>query len=200
MLESMTENPMATRAEASDVANAVIDGADAVMLSGETAIGDYPVRTVEFMSDIIEKTEQAHGDTVHHTVKTKSHTPAHVVCKSAWQASRDLEAEYIIAHTTSGFTAKNIAKYRPGTPVIGASHNRDVVRKLKLVWGIEPVYVPSPESVNEMIYNSVSNIYENGLVEAEDQLIMSAGVPPAVSGTTNMLQIRTTEDILEQDI
>ena len=200
MLESMTENPIATRAEASDVANAVIDGADAVMLSGETAVGKYPVRTVEFMSEIIKQTEEAHRDKVHHTVKTRSDTPTQVISKSAWQASRDLSTNYILAHTTSGSTARNIAKYRPETSVIGISHNLDSVRKLNVVWGVEPIHIQEPESVNDMIHNSVSKLFQINRIEADDQLIMSAGVPSGVSGNTNMLQIRKAGEVLDQDL
>lgn len=199
MLESMKENPMATRAEASDVANAVIDGADAVMLSGETAIGNHPVRSVEFMSEIIEQTEKVQQETVHHTVKTRSNSPTQVICKSAWQASRDLDTEYILAHTTSGSTARNIAKYRPETSVIGISHNRDVVRKLKLVWGVKPMHIQKPKSVSDMVHNSVSKIFEEDLVATDDELIMSAGVPSGVSGTTNMLQIREVDKVLNNE-
>ena len=198
MLESMTENPMATRAEASDVANAVIDGTDAVMLSGESAIGDYPVRAVEFMSEIIERTEKIHDSTVHHTVKDKSSDATQVICKNAWQAARDLDASYIMAHTTSGSTARNIAKYRPGTPIVGISHDKEVVRKMNLIWGVQPVHIEETQGVGEMVRTSVSKIYDEGWVDANDQLIISAGVPTGISGATNMLQIRKTVDVLEE--
>ncbi|MFB6115574.1 MAG: pyruvate kinase [Candidatus Nanohalobium sp.] len=197
MLESMTENPTATRAEISDVANAVLDGSDAVMLSGETAIGEYPVKTVKFMSDIVEETEQTLKGKVHHTVKEKPGTTREIICKNVWQAARDGDADYIVAHTSSGSTARNISKYRPETPIIAFADSEKVERQLKLAWGVRPYYEEFPDNVEGMLKASAKRMKSLNLASPETELVLSAGVPTSVTGTTNMMQIRTVESILE---
>jgi len=197
MLESMIENPMATRAETSDVANAVMDGTDAVMLSGETAVGDYPVETVDFMKKIINEVEDSKKDDIHHTVKQKSETVAEIISKNVWQSSKDLGTKLIVAHTSSGSTARNIAKYRPDRPIIAFTDRENVKRKLNLVWGVEPFYSSFSESVDEMIYGSVKTLYDKDIVTEKDSLVVTAGVPTAVSGTTNMMEIRNVGELLD---
>lgn len=196
MLDSMTENPTATRAEISDVANAVLDGTDAVMLSGETAIGDYPVRTVAFMSDIIEDAEKSMDGMVHHTVKDEPGSIREIICKNVWQASRDSEADYIVAHTSSGSTARNIAKFRPENPIITFTDSERVERQLQLTWGVEAYYEEFPEDVEGMVETTASRMQSLGYADKDDKIVLSAGVPTSVTGTTNMLQIRTVENIL----
>ncbi|MEF8880459.1 MAG: pyruvate kinase [Candidatus Nanohaloarchaea archaeon] len=197
MLESMTENPTATRAEISDVGNAVLDGTDAVMLSGETAIGDYPVKTVKLMSEIVREVETSMNGDIHHTVKKRPKTTRDIICKNVWQASRDKEADYIVAHTTSGSTARNISKYRPNSPVIGFTDTEITERQLQLVWGVEPYYQKTFETVDDMIRSSAERLEALNLVENEDILVLSAGIPASVTGTTNMMQIREVGEILE---
>lgn len=196
MLESMTENPTATRAEISDVGNAVLDGTDAVMLSGETAVGDYPVKTVKFMAEVVREVEQSMNGEIHHTVKERPDTTRDIICKNVWQASRDGDADYIVAHTTSGSTARNISKYRPETPIIGFTDTEITERQLQLVWGVRPYYQETFDSVDEMIENSAKRINSLGLVEDENTLVLSAGIPASVTGTTNMMQIREVGEIL----
>lgn len=196
MLESMTENPTATRAEISDVANAVLDGSDAVMLSGETAIGEYPVRTVELMSKIIGETEETLEGKVHHTVKETPDSTREIICKNVWQAARDGGSDYIIAHTSSGSTARNISKFRPETPIIAFADSETVERQLKLAWGVRPYYEEFPDTVDGMLEDSAKRMKSLGLAEDKTEMVMSAGVPTNVTGTTNMLQIRTVESIL----
>ncbi len=191
MLESMTENPTATRAETSDIANAVFDGTDAVMLSGETAIGDYPVEAVSHMASVVEQVEESMKGSIHHTVRQPSTNVADTISKNVWQASEDVDAKYIVAHTSSGSTARNIAKYRPDTPIVAFTDSRKARRQLNLVWGVKPVYRDFPESVEEMVQNSIDELENRKMVEEGDQLVMSAGIPTSVSGTTNMMQIRT---------
>ena len=197
MLESMTENPTATRAEISDVANAVLDGSDAVMLSGETAIGDYPVKTVEFMSDVVEEAEKTLEGRTHHTVKDRPDSTREIICKNVWQASRDSEADYIIAHTSSGSTARNISKFRPETPIIAFADSERVERQLQLAWGVRPYYEEFPDNVEGMLEASAKRMKTLNLADDDTELVMSAGVPTRVTGTTNMLQIRTVESILK---
>lgn len=195
MLESMTENPTATRAETSDIANAVFDGTDAVMLSGETAIGDYPVEAVSHMSEVVRGVEESMRENVHHTVRQPSKTISDSISKNVWQASRDIGAKYIVAHTSSGSTARNIAKYRPDTPIIAFTDGRKVHRQLKLVWGVTPIYTEFPDSVEKMVQNSIQELREREMVEVGDRLVMSAGIPTSVSGTTNMMQVRTVKEM-----
>ncbi len=196
MLESMTENSTATRAEISDVANAVLDGSDAVMLSGETAIGEYPVKTVEFMSRIVEQAEETIHDRTHHTVKDRPDSTREIICKNVWQAARDSEADYIVAHTSSGSTARNISKFRPETPIIAFADSERVERQLKLAWGVRPYYEEFPEDVDGMLKASAKRMKSLDLADDHTELVMSAGIPTNVTGTTNMLQIRTVESVL----
>jgi len=196
MLESMTENPTATRAEISDVANAVLDGSDAVMLSGETAVGEYPIKTVKFMSDVVKEAERNIEGNVHHTVKDSPNTTREIICKSVWQASRDGDSEYIVAHTSSGSTARNISKFRPEVPIIAFADSENVKRQLNLAWGVRPYYAEFPEKVDQMLKNSAERMKSLDLAEEDTELVLSAGIPTNVTGTTNMLQIRTIESIL----
>ncbi len=196
MMSSMTDHPRATRAEVSDVSNAVMDGTDAVMLSEETAIGEYPVKAVEVMARVIERAEEHVADHVHHTVRTPSRDTADVISKSAWQASKDIDARYLVAHTTSGYTARNLARYRPSTEIVAFTDSETIKRQLNLVWGVKAYLMEFPEYADDMIHDSVAYLSENGLAEADDTLVLTAGVPTAVTGTTNMLQIRTVNEIL----
>lgn len=198
MLKSMTDSPRATRAEVSDVANAVMDGSDAVMLSEETAVGRYPIKSIQFMSEIIEKMENYLKGRVHHTVSNKSKDIADIISKNVWQASRDTDAKYIVAHTSSGYTGKKIAKLKPDTDIILFTNSRMVRRQLKLVWGVKAFYMDFPEHVDEMICNSVELLKEEEMVTLDDLLILTAGIPAPISGVTNMMEIRTVESILEE--
>ncbi|WEL19508.1 pyruvate kinase [Candidatus Nanohalococcus occultus] len=198
MLESMTENSTATRAEISDVANAVLDGTDAVMLSGETAIGDYPVKTVRFMSDVVQEVESEIEQQVHHTVKTPAENTNEIICKGVWQAANDGDASYVVAHTSSGSTARNIAKHRPETDIIAFTDSEVVERQLNLIWGVDPYYQEFKETVDSMLEDSAQRLETLGKVDVDDKLVMTAGIPTSVAGTTNMMQVRTVEQILEE--
>ncbi len=197
MLESMTENPTATRAEISDVANAVMDGTDAVMLSGETAVGEYPVKTVEFMAEIVQEVEESLSEEVHHTVKHKSTNTTETVCKNVWQTTRDQEIDLIITHTRSGSTARNMSKYRPEKPVIAFTDDKQTERKLQLAWGVRPYYQNFTEDVERMIEKSGRKTLDLGIGEETDTAVITAGIPTLETGTTNMMQIRELEDLVE---
>lgn len=197
MLESMTENPTATRAEISDVANAVVDGSDAVMLSGETAVGEYPIQTVEFMRNVVEEVENTIKGEVHHTIKDRAKSTTEIICKNVWQATREDVIEYIAVHTTSGSTARNVAKHRPEVPIIAFAHSEEVERQLQLVWGVKPLYEETRESVGEMIESSARRLESLDLVDDQTKIVITAGIPLATTGTTNMMQIREIGDILE---
>jgi pyruvate kinase len=196
MLESMTKNPTATRAEISDVANAVMDGTDAVMLSGETAVGDYPVETVNFMAEVVEEVEKELSEEVHHTVKAETGSTAEIISKNIWQTAKEDNIKYIVAHTTSGSTARNIAKFRPEVPIVAFSDKPAVERQLQLVWGVHPYYEEFPGNVDEMLENSAERLRSLEMVEKTDKLVLSAGIPTNVPGTTNMLQIRSVKELI----
>lgn len=198
MLKSMTEKTRATRAEVSDVANAVIDGSDAVMLSEETAVGKYPVKALRFMSEVIKRTEEHLTGRVHHTVKGDAVEVSEIISKNVWQAAKNLNARYIVAHTSSGYTGRKIAKFRPDVDIIVFTDSHEVKRKLSLIWGIKAFHCEFLEHVDETICESVYSMYQNGLVESEDTLILTAGVPALVSGVTNMMEIRTVNSLLDE--
>ncbi len=198
MLKSMTESPRATRAEVSDVANAVIDGACAVMLSEETAIGRYPVRTVRFMAEVLEKMEDHLRGKKYPLAENKSEDVADMIAKNVWRAARDLDVKYIVVHTSSGYTAKKIAKFRPDVDIIAFTDRKRVQRKSSLVWGVRAYYSEFPEHVDEMVCGTAKKLYDLGEVEEKDELIITAGVPAPVTGITNMMQIRTVESLLEE--
>ncbi len=198
MLKSMTKSPRATRAEVSDVANAVIDGACAVMLSEETAIGDYPVKSVEFMAEVLKKMENHVKGRKFPIVELKSESIAETIAKNVWQASKDLDINYIVVHTSSGYTAKKISKFRPSVDIIAFTDRKPVQRRLSLVWGVKAHFAPFPNHVDEMVCVTTELLFRKGEVEKEDKLVITAGVPAPVTGITNMMQIRTVRSLLEE--
>lgn len=203
MLESMINNPRPTRAEASDVANAIFDGTDAVMLSGETAVGKYPLEAVETMARIAERAEAA----LHYEgmlAKKRSAMPQRTVTDAISYATcasaQDLEAAAIITATESGHTAKMVAKYRPKAPVIAVTPHAAVMRKLALTWGIKPLLAASRESTDEMMAEAVEASLQAGLIKEGELIIFTAGVPARVQGTTNLLRVHTVADILARGV
>ena len=197
MLESMTENSTATRAEISDVANAVLDGSDAVMLSGETAIGDYPVKTVEFMSEIVEKAEENLKDKIHHTIKDKSKSRTDIICKGAWQASKDGDYDLIVAQTSSGATARKISRYRPEAEIVAFTDKEHVERQLQLVWGVDPFHQNFHESSDKTVKEAAERLISNQRASKDEEIILTAGLPTPSEGNTNTMQIRTVKEILD---
>lgn len=191
MLDSMQSNPRPTRAEASDVANAVLDGTDVIMLSGETAAGKYPVESVQTMAAIAEKTESilpynellAQKSAMHRTDITE------VISQSAVGASLDLEASAIITPTMTGFTARMVSKYRPKAPIIAVTPHEEVQRRLCLVWGVIPVKGERVETTDEMFQSAIQGGSRIGLLKQGDLVVVTAGVPAGKSGTTNFIKI-----------
>ncbi|MDL2252631.1 pyruvate kinase [Ruminococcaceae bacterium OttesenSCG-928-I18] len=191
MLESMMENPRPTRAEITDVANAIYDGTSAIMLSGETAAGKYPVESVRTMAAIAERTEsdisyqklfKAHFKEENRLTVTDA--VAHATCQTAL----DIRADAIVTVTQSGETARMLSKYRPDTPIIACVMDHRVCRQLALSWGIIPILMPFAENTDAMISLSVAAAKKAGLVKDGDLLVITAGVPVGVSGTTNMMK------------
>jgi len=198
MLMSMTEHPRATRAEVSDVANAVEDGADAVMLSEETAVGKYPVKSLQFMAETIQKMETYLLGRLPQALKSEKCEIADIIAKNVWQAARDSSAKFIIAHTSSGYTAKKIAKFRPDIDILAFTDKEIVERQMNLIWGVRPFLAKFYKHVDVMLCDSAEFLYKKGLVNEKDVVILSAGEPVSVSGSTNMMEIRRVKSLLEQ--
>ncbi len=195
MLQSMIENPRPTRAEASDVANAILDGTDAVMLSGETAVGRYPVAAVETMARIANTIERSlpYEEWMHRGVLERATTATDAISQATCEIALELEAKAIITTTMSGHTARMVAKHRPRTPIVAVTPDPAVQRRLALVWGVESLLIPAVTHTDEMVYQAMEAIKKRGLVERGDLVILTAGVPLGGVGKTNMLQVRVVE-------
>ncbi len=192
MLDSMIRNPRPTRAEASDVANAILDGTDAIMLSGETAVGKYPVEAVRTMQRIAEHTErQSPRPAPLPTDEVGHHTIAEAVAHASCQTAQDLGAKAIITPTTSGLTARLVSMYRPVAPILAVTPNPIVERQLALVWGVHPVLATPSDTTDEMIARSVRIAQEGGHVRPGDLVVVTAGTPsqPLLSTPTNLMKV-----------
>jgi pyruvate kinase len=196
MLESMIDKPRPTRAEASDVANAVLDGTDAVMLSAETAIGSYPVEAVRAMVRIIEKTEAADlADPLPQSQRVDrlfaNHGPdtADAIAAATCAAAEMLNAPLILCLTKSGFTARKIAAYRPTVPIIGLTTEPDTYHQLALTWGVHAALAESVPTYDEMWQVARSHLLSRAYVNEGARVVVTAGVPFDVSGTTNLLKV-----------
>ena len=198
MLDSMMENPRPTRAEITDVANAIYDGTSAIMLSGETAAGKYPVEAVRTMAAIAERTEadQNYLSSVRNGQSgiklSVSDATAHAACTTAM----DVKARAIVTVSESGSTARLLSKYRPEPPIIACVMDPQVGRQLNLSWGIIPLQMPLANSTDELIEMSVTTAQSAGFLQNGDVAVVTAGVPVGVSGTTNMIKIHTIGDRL----
>jgi pyruvate kinase len=198
MLDSMQRNPRPTRAEASDVANAIFDGTDAIMLSGETAAGQYPVEAVQTMHNIASRAEQAldHKELLSARSKDTEHNITDAIGQSVAHTALNLEVNAIITPTESGHTARMISKYRPKAPIIAATSNDHVLRRLALVWGVYPQLGQKSETTDEMLAVAVEESVNSGLVSHGDLVVITAGVPVGEAGTTNLMKIHVVGDIL----
>lgn len=190
MLDSMMRNPRPTRAEVSDVANAILDGTDAIMLSGESANGDYPVEAVATMARIAEETEKSLEYKVA-VSQAKSHIPAiaGVISRAASNAANELEAAAVITSTQTGATAKRISQCRPECPIIAVTPDEVVARQLAFSWGVYPVVANKMESTDEMLEKSVEIAKSCEFVQEGDTVVLAAGVPVDQVGATNLLKI-----------
>ncbi|MFD2614579.1 pyruvate kinase [Paenibacillus gansuensis] len=195
MLESMQTNPRPTRAEASDVANSVLDGTDAVMLSGETAAGLYPVESVKTMAKILEKTEGKldYNNLIRSRFKESRITTTEVLSHSAALNSLILDAKAIITPTESGFTPRMVAKYRPYSPIVAVTNKDCVVKSLCLVWGVIPILGDKSFSVDELIECSINRASKLNLISKSDLVVITAGIPLGKSGSTNLLKIQVVD-------
>ncbi|WP_166244070.1 pyruvate kinase [Paenibacillus turpanensis] len=191
MLDSMQVNPRPTRAEVSDVSAAVLQGADLVMLSGESAAGKYPVESVRMMATIAEKAESVMDYTEQFNKRQAQHGPSitEVISQAAVRSTFELDAKAILTPTESGFTARMVSKYRPKAPIIAITQHPEVIRKLCLLWGVIPVLGEPVASTDEMLDSAMKNSLATGIVRQGDYVVMSAGVPIGRAGTTNLIRI-----------
>ncbi|SHH18122.1 pyruvate kinase [Tepidibacter thalassicus] len=201
MLDSMIRNPRPTRAEVTDVANAIYDGTDAIMLSGETAAGKYPVEAVKTMATIAKRTEESLN--YNEILKSKglnevnvTNAISHATCTTAI----DLKASAIVTSTSSGHTARMVSKFRPEAPIIAATHCEKVMRRLALSWGVYPVLTTAGESTDEVVDNAIKASLEAGYIKAGELVVVTAGVPVGVAGTTNLIKVHVVSEMLTKGI
>jgi pyruvate kinase len=191
MLESMITSPSPTRAEVSDVATAVYDGADAIMLSAESAAGAWPVESVTMMNDIADSVERdpAHGDRVHFTVTKPDPTTADALAEAAKSIAATVSASAILCFTTSGSTARRIARERPAVPIMVLTPKLETARRMGLLWGTHAVHTKDVGSFEEMVAKAKRMALRHGIAKAGDRVIVCAGVPFGTPGSTNVLHV-----------
>jgi pyruvate kinase len=191
MLESMITSARPTRAEASDVANAIYDGTGAVMLSGETAVGEYPVQAVRMMARIADEADahvgKKQGKVFRHAETIDSFEDA--IGQATETTARHLPTRLIVCFTSSGFTAQQVSSYRPKVPIVAATHNREVLPRMSLYWGVQPICIKRVETVDAMIIRVERELLDHRMAHKGDTIIITAGYPLGVRGTTNMMQL-----------
>jgi pyruvate kinase len=197
MLESMISAARPTRAEASDVANAVLDGADAVMLSGETSVGDYPIQAVRTMSRIIESTED-HGLPRMAAYTWTAKTRTGIVCRAASQVAEAVEARYVVAFTTIGGSARRMARYRSPIPVLAFTPDPLTRNQLALTWGVETFLVPEVKHTDDMVMQVDKALLEIARCDQGEEVVIVAGAPPGIAGSTNALRIHRMGDAINR--
>jgi len=195
MLDSMIRNPRPTRAEASDVANAIFDGTDAIMLSGESAIGKYPIEAVKTMDNIAREIEESafYQEVIYKTAlknKAKSSTITEAMSFSTCKIARDIEAKCIISATSNGLTARMVSKFRPNTQIIAVTNDKFVKHFLTICWGVYPLQLAVESTgTDELIENAISTASSYGMVKCGDLVTITAPAPLAVSDTTNLIEV-----------
>ncbi len=197
MLESMITNPRPTRAEITDVANAIYDGTSAIMLSGESAVGKHPVEAVETMASIAKTTEndidyEKRFNKFYSRSGAKEITSA--ISHATVTTSHDINASAIITVTKSGTTARMISKFRPYTNIIGATIDEKVWRQLNLSWGVTPLMCKLKNNTDELFDHAVEVSYQAGIINKGDTVVITAGIPLGISGTTNMLKVQSVDE------
>ncbi|WP_413379123.1 pyruvate kinase [Alkalihalobacillus sp. 1P02AB] len=199
MLDSMQRNPRPTRAEASDVANAIFDGTDAIMLSGETAAGDYPVEAVQTMNKIAARAEQGLNYKAMLNKITKAEdtmTTTSAIGQSVVHTAFNLNTSYILSATESGYTAQIVSKYRPKADIIAVTSNKNAFRQLSLVWGVIPVLGEKAKSTDHMLEITVDAAVEAGIIKQGERVVITAGVPVGESGTTNLIKVHVIGEVI----
>lgn len=196
MMESMVQNPRPTRAEATDVANAILDGTDAIMLSGETASGNYPIEAVTYMHRIAEKTEGSSLFTKMIAMQSslRAMQPTESVANAACNIAHSLSAKAIMSFSTSGFTARMVAKFRPKVPILCASYRIRTARQVSLLWGVRPLLTAEFSDTEEMISRGFIAAIDQGILKPGDLVVITAGIPVGRPGTTNLVTLMQVHD------
>jgi pyruvate kinase len=198
MLESMVENPTPTRAEVGDIASAIYDGTDAIMLSGETASGAFPVESVETMASIAINVEREISRTSEnfqrHIPQFKKITVVTSICHAAFEISEDISTPVIAVMTESGNTAKHLSNFRPNASIIAISPNKKLGGELSLYWGVTTFTINQKLNIDDMLKDTEDLLLKEGLVRKGQKFIFTAGVPVGISGSTNMLKVHQVED------
>lgn len=197
MLDSMVNSPRPTRAEISDVANAILDGTDAVMLSNETAVGKYPVEAVATMAKIAVRIEQ---EEIAPTLETSRRSIPNAISQAVGQIAEQLEAAAIMTLTKTGATARNVSKFRPSTPILAVTPHVDVARQLQLVWGVKPLLVLDLPSTGQTFQAAINVAQEKHLLGQGDLVVMTAGTLQGVAGSTDLIKVEVVTAVLGQGI
>lgn len=188
MLDSMIRNPLPTRAEASDIANAILDGTDAVMLSGETATGKYPVKALETMDRIAQNTENFMNGKPRGDLFTR-HDVVDAITLATCNIADELNAKAIVVLTDSGRTARLASRYKPNRPILAVTYNVDTMRRLNLSWGVIPLLVEVTADTDKMLENASNAVLQSGVVNPGELVVSTAGIPAMVKGSTNMIKV-----------
>lgn len=196
MLDSMVNNPRPTRAEISDVANAILDGTDAVMLSNETAVGNYPVGAVETMARIAKRIEQEHISQNAGPMEVTGRSIPNAISQAVGQIAHQLSAAAIMTLTKTGATARNVSKFRPSTPILAVTPHVDVARQLQLVWGVKPLLVLDLPSTAQTFQAALNVAQEKELLWDGDLVVMTAGTLQGVSGSTDLIKVEVVTAVL----
>ena len=195
MLESMIQNPRATRAEISDVANAVLDGTDAVMLSGESAYGDYPFEAVDTMARIASHVEENTASGIN--FDSESNNLQEYICKQVAMSARDLDVDGIVVPTSTGSTARQIASHRPAAPIYAACYTPESLRLLSLSYGVD-AYLVEDQSRDAIVKNSIMPLVENNLLKQDSLVVAAKSAPGAPKGETNRMEINTVDSFINK--
>lgn len=202
MLDSMIRNPRPTRAETTDVANAIFDGTSAIMLSGETAKGDYPIEAIQTMARIAEKAEAEvlSGEMPLLQPKAYGISMTNAMSNATCSAAKELDAACIVSITKSGYTARSISKFKPSCPIVGCTYNERVQRQLNLVWGCKPLLIESKpgDSTDDIFARAVAKIEAVGIAQQGDAIVLSAGVPVGREGTSNVMRVQYVGKVLSK--
>lgn len=198
MLDSMIRNPRPTRAEVTDVANAILDGTDAIMLSGETAAGKYPIEAVKTMANIALRTEHSldYRELLRSKTVGKDITVTNAISHATCATAQDLGAAAIVTATSSGYTAMAVSKFRPCAPIIAVTPKHDVMRKLMLVWGVYPILSQAAETTDEVIDLSVESALKKKYIKQGELIVITAGIPVGVAGSTNLIKVHIVGEVL----
>jgi pyruvate kinase len=196
MLESMINNSTPTRAEATDCANAVLDGADALMLSGETSVGEFPLEAVKVMARIIERTEQVALNQISPLQHNPS-TKGGAITKAATEVGAQVDAKYLIAFTQSGDSARRMSRLRSPIPILAMTPDQSTLNRLSITWGVEPMLAPMVKHTDEMVMQVDNLLINSNRVKRGELVLIVAGSPPGIPGSTNAMRVHKVGDAVD---